>query len=47
MLSLDKNIPLTDFVNQIKMTPELNLLFEQIQKDVTSVSDPNSAMDVN
>ncbi|RWS15707.1 Cullin-associated NEDD8-dissociated protein 1-like protein [Dinothrombium tinctorium] len=43
----DKNPKVMDFLNHIKTTPDLQVLFEQIQKDASSVNETSSPMETN
>jgi len=45
--STDKNPHLSEFVSQIKTTPELQLIFDSIQKDSTGPSQDTSLMDLS
>ncbi|XP_067009322.1 cullin-associated NEDD8-dissociated protein 1 [Anabrus simplex] len=43
----DKNPHLSEFVTQIKSTPELQLIFDSIQKDCTAPSQDSNLMDLS
>lgn len=47
MLISDKNPHLSEFVTQIKATPELQVIFDSIQKDSSLLNQDSNLMDLS